>query len=150
MGVIPRQIYRTIEWQLHNAEDAARRCREQLQDVLDRAQPGGSIAGNGKGPPGDRTGKTAVLLCEKAQDIAEQEQWLLCIRLTREYFRGSVTGQVADQYYGRNVTILQVAEQMHYDKQSINRYRDRYVSFLALLASSRGLIRLAAWAEERT
>jgi hypothetical protein len=47
---------------------------------------------------------------------------------------------MAGRYYGQNTTVLSVAEAMFVDKQTVNRYRDRYVAYLALAAACEGLI----------
>ena len=90
--------------------------------------------------PGDRTAKAGLMLLEKGQALSKAEKWLACIRDTRENFKGGLTAQIADAYYGKNVTVLQVAEALNYEKQTINRYRDKFVTYLALLAANRGLI----------
>lgn len=141
MGLMPRKIYQMVEWQLHNAQQTVQRCREAMQDVLDAAASCGEMGGSAvKGVPGDRTARAGLMLLEKELALERAEEWLACILETRQHFAGTLTAQVAEMYYGKGVTVLQVAEALHYEKQTINRYRDRFVSFLALLAASRGLI----------
>ena len=140
MGVIPRRVYRQCEWQLHNAAKQARLLREAWEDILEDALPGGGFARTGGGTPGDRTAGCAIRLGEKSRSVQQAERWLDCIRDTRTHFAGTTDALVADTYYGSGQTILQAADALHYEKQTINRYRDRYVTFLALLAASRGLI----------
>jgi len=139
--MMPRRIYRLVEWQLHNAARTAERCREAVQDALDAAAPGGGMGGMAvQSGPGDRTAAAGLRLLEKGRALENAEAWLACIRETREHFRGSLTLQIAEAYYGKGVTVLQAAEHLNYEKQTINRYRDRIVTCLALLAASRGLI----------
>jgi hypothetical protein len=129
-----------VEWQLHNAQRTAERCREAVQDALDRAAPSGGMGLAVQSGPGDRTARAGLMLLERDQALENAEKWLVCIRETSEHFKGSLTGQIAEAYYGKRVTVLQVAEALNYEKQTINRYRDRFVTFLALLAANRGLI----------
>ena len=97
----------------------------------------------GGGSPGDRTGRAAVTLAADEGSYSRQLCWLKCMDKTREYFDGSPEGRMAVMYYGMRMTMLEVAERMHYDRQTIYRYRDRYVTYLALLAAGKGLISLA-------
>ena len=147
--MMPRRIYRLVEWQLHNAERTAERCREAVQDAVDAAAPNGGMGQKVQSEPGDRTAKAGLILLEKGQALDTAEKWLICIRDTRENFRGRLAAEIAAEYYGKNVTVLQVAEKLNYERQTINRYRDHFVSYLALLAASRGLIHMEGTLEQR-
>ena len=139
MAVIPRSIYREVEWHLHNVP---RLIMEAVDEEPDRLPGGIVMVAGSKGRISDRTGDTALRRVEKAKKTAELEQWMACIEATRKHFDGRVEGDMAGRYYGMNKTVLAVADEMYVDKQTVNRYRDRYVAYLALLAACKGLIRM--------
>ncbi|NLD52084.1 MAG: hypothetical protein GX650_04230 [Clostridiales bacterium] len=142
MATIPKHIYRACEWQLHNRRQTEKAVREAAQDAIDLVTPGGLAAIVSQGSPGDRTGRAALHLAEGDGAYHRQCQWLDCLERTAAQYEGGPEAEFAGLYYGHQRSIIQVAAMMHYDKQTIYRYRDRYVTYLALLAAERGLIRM--------
>ncbi|NLG57616.1 MAG: hypothetical protein GX540_04320 [Clostridiales bacterium] len=142
MATIPKHIYRACEWQLHHRRKTEAAVRAAAEDAIDQVTPCGMASVAGGGSPGDRTGRAALLLSETGGSYCRQLCWLACMDRTREHFDGGPEGRMAALYYGTKRTMLEVADRMHYDRQTIYRYRDRYVTYLALLAAGKGLISL--------
>lgn len=150
MPVIPRGIYRQAEWHLHNV----RRCLAAMarhgavspaqREMIESSQlPGGIVEITGiRGGHSDRTGKAGMALAAGWEKQGLYERWLGCIERTERHFAGMPESDMARRYYGQHVTVLAVAEAMYVDRQTVNRYRDRYVTFLALAAACEGLIDL--------
>lgn len=140
MAVIPRSIYRVVEWHLHNVPRLVSVAREdELSSLLPSGMP---VITGGKGRHSDRTAEAGVRLAGEAAGLARWQRWMDCIRKTERHFAGSVEQEMAGRYYGQNTTVLAVADAMCVDKQTVNRYRDRYVTYLALAAACDGLIDL--------
>lgn len=59
-----------------------------------------------------------------------------------DIFAGKPEAQIANAIYVRHVKQKDVAEVMHYDRQSVRRYRDNYVCYCALLAAEKNLIKV--------
>lgn len=141
MAVIPRNIYRRVEWQLHHAGENELQDQWLVDEAVDSVRSGGIVSIPAfTGAVGDKTAKAATLLMEKREKQQLSKAWLRCIRKAYAHYANSTTLDVVSQYYGSGKTILEVANQLHYDKQTINRYRDRFVAYVALLAASEGLI----------
>ncbi len=137
MAVIPRSIYRTVEWHLHNVPRLLSEWQEDLAGSLPSGIP---VISSGKGSHSDRTAGLALRLAEAKGKQATWQRWNDCISRAQQHFAGMVEGEMALRYYGANTTVMAVAEAMYVDKQTINRYRDRYVSYTALAAACAGLI----------
>lgn len=134
MAVIPRSIYRVVEWHLHNVPRLlAESLRKEMPSLLPSGVP---VISGGKGRHSDRTADIAMSLA----DESKWQRWMDCISKTERHFSGSMEQDMARRYYGQNTTVLAVADAMCVDKQTVNRYRDRYVAFLALAAACDGLI----------
>ncbi|MGI6634203.1 MAG: hypothetical protein ACOX7B_03405 [Christensenellales bacterium] len=138
MAVIPRSIYRVVEWHLHNVPRLVSAAREdELSSLLPSGMP---VITGGKGRHSDRTADAGIRLATDAGRMAQWQRWMDCINATRRHFEGGAEQDMAGRYYGQNTTVLSVAEAMFVDKQTVNRYRDRYVAYLALAAACEGLI----------
>lgn len=143
MATIPKHIYRMCEQQLHRA--AGPGCRGRMPE--DRPLPSLLPSGipqviRGRGGHSDRTAKAGLqLAAENERDM--WLRWVKCIEETERYFEGTPVIDMARRYYGQHVTMIAVAERMYVDKQTAYRYRDRYVTYLAMAAACDGLISLA-------
>ncbi len=150
MAVIPRSIYRVVEWHLHNvpgilqAFEAGMTPEERA--MIQSQQLPGSIpqAGGSRGGHSDRVASMGITLANRASKNERWQQWMRCIQQAQWHFEGSVELDMARRYYGANTTVLAVAEAMFVDKQTVNRYRDKYVTYVALAAACEGLISLGA------
>lgn len=148
MAVIPRSIYRVVEWHLHNVP----RILGELEDgmtltdrdaILSQQLPSGiPKVGGGRGSHSDRVASAGIALAHRASKNAKWQQWMRCIQQAQWHFDGPVELDMANRYYGTNTTVLAVAEDMFVDKQTVNRYRDKYVTYVALCAACDGLITL--------
>lgn len=140
MATIPRSVFRAVEWQLHNREACLRQISEDEQDAVNSGA-GGGIAHAGKGgSTSDRTARSALILAEGDGAYRCRRAWIDCMERVREHFEAGPQGEFAKRYYGKGVTMLQVARAMCYEVQTIYRYRDQYVTYLALVAAGKGLL----------
>lgn len=142
MAIIPRGIYRAVEWHLHNVPRLMhQRDRQERADIVYSQMPGGipCLGGSGGGHS-DKAAKAGIALAEKDSRMDRYRQWQRCIDRTKLHFAGEPEFDMVLRYYGTNRTIEKVAGEMFVNKQTVNRYRDKVVAYLALLAACEGLI----------
>lgn len=134
---VEKSIYRTIEWNLHNAE-RLRREVEEMRDSLINSSGESLDAGMPKGHSkhSDSTALKAVALADYRPAL-----WLEAIGDTMGYYhKHTPEGRMARLFYGRTVTVDKVARHMCLDRRTVLYYRDAFVTRCALYATQRGLI----------
>lgn len=144
MAVIPGHIFRVVENRLHHVCSAWRRAEDARdEEILSEALGGGDgyAVATGASHTSDRTARVALRLQEPAMAGELAAQWGRVIGQVRGMFSGCSEGLLFERYYGLNITVKQLAEQEHYDRQTINRYREKVVSHCALLAAEKGLLK---------
>lgn len=152
MAVIPWKVYSKVEWHLHNRAglvSSAMNAYFKAQQAAEAYQsPTTSEGSHGKGQHGDPTAKKAVALVAASQEVERARRWGLVCDKAFAHFEGTKTGEIALAYYGQKVTILELADTMQIDRQTIRNYRDKFVCVCALYAAEQGLIRMEEGGDE--
>lgn len=109
--------------------------------------PLGHEGGGGSGLPGDPTGRAAERVLRAGERVAEAEAWERVFRiLDRAYPPDGDHQRIIRLRYwerrqdGRPHQIEDIAEALHYERQTILRKRDEYLTRLAFEAALAGLL----------
>lgn len=149
MAVIPGCIFQAVERQLHRCSNLSAEPREHDQDIMSASLGGGqgyACASASRGSHGDRTAKAALAQDAVSRQLEHEASWMLLVSQVRAIFYGHSEELLFERYYGSDLSIKELAAQSYYDRQTINRYREKVVSHCALLAMQRGLLR---WEPDR-
>lgn len=154
MAVIPTAVYRLVEKQLHRRSmltelrNSMAAARARALDV--HAQPPDPVGGGHGSPRQDKLERQVIDMLQAEKAYRSAARWEKAIRLAEQVLYGEEQEQAAGYrqmarlLYDRHMTQAEVAETMHYDRQSVRRMRDRYVAHVALTAAEMGLVRMEA------
>lgn len=158
MAVIPRQVYDDCERKLYQRADLVKDASEKLMRARSIAyslrssmpepltpelakRPGVNPNGiHGSGGSGDQVERAAFAIVQAEAELCTALKWAEVFSRLDEIFAGKPEADIAEAIYIRHKQQKTVAEEMHYDRQSIRRLRDSYVCHCALLAAEKGLI----------
>lgn len=158
MAVIPREIYDACEEKLYQRAKLVQAASERLMFARSKAYAISSPmpapldektakrkgvnpnAIHGSGGASDQVERRAFAIIQAEADLCTALKWAEVFSRLDEIFAGKPEAEIADAIYTRHKQQKDVAEQMHYDRQSIRRFRDSYVCHCALLAAEKGLI----------
>ena len=121
---------------------------EARSDAVSLTGPlGHEDGGGGGGLPGDPTGRAAERVLRARERVAEAEAWeRVFAGLDRVYPPDSDHRRIISLRYweprqdGRPHQIEDIAERLHYERQTILRKRDEYLTRLAFEAALAGLL----------
>ena len=166
MAVIPRPVYDECERMLYQREVTVKKASEKLMfarmkaytvkspmpDPLPPEQcrlPGINPNGiHGSGGNTDPTMNAAFAILQAEAELCTALKWAEVFSKLDEIFQGKPEAEVADAIYTKHRQQKDVAEALHYDRQSIRRLRDSYVCHCALLAAEKGLIKIQEVCED--
>lgn len=158
MAVIPRQVYNDCERMLYQRAALVTRASEKLMLARSKAY---SIASgmpepltgdlakrrgvnpnaiHGSGGKGDRVERSALALIQAEAELCTALKWAEVFSRLDEIFAGKPEAEIAEAIYQQRQQQKDVAKKMNYDRQSVRKYRDRYVCHCAILAAEKGLI----------
>lgn len=158
MAVIPRQVYDECERMLYQRAALVQKASEKLMFARSQAysirssmpeplspdlckRPGVNPNGiHGSGKNTDPTMNSAFALIQAEAELCTALKWAEIFSRLDEIFAGKPEADVADAIYTKHRQQKDVADALHYDRQSIRRLRDCYVCHCALLAAEKGLI----------
>lgn len=151
--IIPKPIYRRIEKKLRDRDVLVASAKARLMDAQ-RAlaacgMPSTDAEPAGKNSHGNRTQRLAIAIAEAEEELQKAQQWADVLRLVDAAFPypGTQEGEVAHWIYGCWDKIGQVCRIMHCDRETVQRRRDSYVVYAALIAAGKGLIDITKEAE---
>lgn len=148
MAVIPWNIYKNVEWHLHNRAHLVENAVENMTDIEDDVFNGSrALSADTRSPSGtskhsDPTAQKAMTIIRAHERVENARKWGFVMDKTFAYFEGTLTGEVALRFYGQRRKILQIATDLDIDRQTIRRHRDEFVCLCALYASESGLIHI--------
>lgn len=141
-------LRREIVWRLkHGAEIRARMERlleEARSDAISLTGPLGHEGTPGKGTPGDPTGRAAEKVLRAREKLETEERWARVferVNMMPETAPGTDAHKVISMLYGGGWTVEETARAMHYERQTIMRRRDEYLTMAAFVAAEEGLTR---------
>ena len=121
-------------------EEARREYAEAVSDAVSLTGPLARDSTSGKGQPGDPTGKGAVRVLRAREKVAEIEAWeKVFTRTEHDFPPGSDQHKVCALHYEGGLTLAEIAQAMHYDRQTIRRKKDEFVYRAAWYAAEEGL-----------
>ena len=146
MAVIPRGIYDACEDALKRRESMIKEAESRLAEARARAYDakGAKLDPNGGGKPQGghksptETGAETVIKAE--EQLERARKWQDIFTQLDKIFEGREESKIAEAIYQQHKQQLEVAEALHYDRQSIRRFRDVYICHCALLAAESGLL----------
>lgn len=160
VAVIPRQVYDDCEQKLYQRADLVKKASEKLMFARSIAysirssmpepltpdlakRPGVNPNGiHGSGGNSDQTERAAFAIIQAEAELCTALKWAEVFSRLDDIFAGKAEAEVADAIYTKHRQQKDVAEALHYDRQSIRRLRDCYVCHCALLAAEKGLIKI--------
>lgn len=146
MAVIPAGVFRRVEWCLHNEsgmlEKAIQARRNTIEDVLQGCGLKDDGMPKGKGGHSEATANKAMVLIKASEEVETARSWVQAIQETYEYFNGSMVCDMAKSYYGKDITITALAEQIGTNKKTLDRMRDKFVCTCAIFAAAQGLVKI--------
>ena len=158
--MIPRRVYDAVEARLYQRRTLVARAAEKLLQVRQKASSVGvkipealppkiqkrrganPAAIHGKGATSDPTESAAFAIIQAEAALCTALKWEEVFSRLDEIFAGKPEAEIAEAIYQQRRQQKDVAVLMHYDRQSIRRYRDTYVCHCALLAAEKGLIKI--------
>lgn len=158
MAVIPREIYDACEEKLYQRAQLVNKASERLMYARSKAYAYGSSmpaplspeiakrpgvnpnAIHGSGGACDQVERSAFAIIQAEAELCTALKWAEVFSRLDEIFAGKPEAEIADAIYTKHKQQKDVAEAMHYDRQSVRRFRDTYVCHCALLAAQKGLI----------
>ena len=146
--ILPKRARRQVEWRLRNRwkmrDEAERLLLEAQSDAISLAGTLGHEGGGRSNLPGDPTGRGADRILRARERVEAAEKWERVFALAEEqYPPGSDHHKIISLYYWSGMKIGAIAEQMHYDRQSIMRKRDEFLTWCCFTAAEEGLTRRA-------
>lgn len=137
---IPEKLYKEIEYNLHhmNAHAVAREAYFDTENSLDDITVRLSDMPKGKSGHGDPTAQKGIALA----DGKESAKWIGAINQTRCWFAGSKESDLLEGYYGKNISIKEMAEKMGVDRRTIQTLRDNIVYRCVMHAIEWGLFKV--------
>lgn len=168
MAVIPRQVYDDCERKLYQRDKLVRVASENLMIARSKAYSAGcpmpeplppNIAKrrgtnpnaiHGNNARGDQVERSALSIIQAEAAMCTALKWAEVFSRLDEIFAGKPEAEVAEAIYQKHKQQNDVAKALHYDRQSIRRYRDVYVCHCALLAAEKGLITIQGGCEDGT
>lgn len=160
MAVIPRQVYDEVEARLYERKTLVVRASERLaraqemaysipsftpEALPEKAMKKRGVNPNtihGKGVTGDPTERATFAILQAEADFCTATKWAEVFSRLDEIFAGKPEAVIADAIYTQHELQKDVAARLHYDRQSVRRYRDTYVCHCALIAAEQGLIKI--------
>ena len=160
MSVIPRDVYSAVEARLYERSTIVTKAARRLSFARAKAQSVGvkipealppkiqkrrgvnPAAIHGKGATSDPTENAAFAIIQAEAALCTALKWAEVFSRLDEIFAGKPEAEIAEAIYQQRKQQKDVAALMHYDRQSIRRYRDTYVCHCALLAAEKGLIKI--------
>jgi len=140
---IPDNLYRHIEWRLHNRKMIAATVDAARQDVLYGRGKSSMNTPRGHSKHSDPTAAKGIMLAEI--DTGTERAWLAIIDDGFAYYAGTQVCNMAKRFYGGNVKVKDVAGKLRVHTQTVNRLRDSFVYYCAIRAAERQIIDLDAW-----
>jgi len=145
MATIPDRIYKIVDWHLRHEKTLLAEARIEADEIKSRALRSGRLLSadgiRAKGGHGDPTAKAALELAKASEVMERAGLWLSVIEETRIIFCGMQEADILDLHYGCGLSVADVGQQIHLEKQMVYTYRDRIVTNCALLAVECGLIK---------
>ncbi len=140
---LDREMYKHVEWYLHNEGLMRKTLREFEQDVL-LASPGTDYRKPAikQTSLGDPVSRKAFLLSEGNEDVRKAWHWMRVIHRTKQWFDGTKEGKLFELFYGKATAIDLVAATMGTNRREISRLRDNVVFRGTMYALEERLIRL--------
>lgn len=149
--IIPRDTYRQVESMLHRRAELLGAAQKALRDAQDRAYyptaPAPDTDHVRTSPAGDRLERAALAVIEAERRVQAAHAWGKVFVLLDRDFYGTKEGEAAEMMYIRHYSQAKVAGQLHVNRQTARRLRDKYVVRAALYASEAGLISITKEAE---
>ena len=144
--ILPKGVRREIEYRLRNRgklrAEAERLLAEALSDAVSLSGPLAREGGSGSGLPGDPTGRAAEKVIRARERIERAEKWERVFDAAgRQYPPGSDHHKIITLHYEGGIGFGALAEMMHYERQSVMRKRDEYLTLCAFIAAEEGLTR---------
>lgn len=146
MAVIPRAIYNLCEDMLRRRgdliTDAERRLAEARAAAYDakRAKMDANGGGRPQGTVSNPTEKGAEAVIKAEEELERARQWQSVFFALDSLFADRAEAAAMDAIYKQHKQQLEVADALHYDRQTIRRFRDTYICHCALLAAEKGLL----------
>ena len=146
--ILPKRTRRQVEWRLRNRwkmrDEAERLLLEAQSDAISLAGTLGHEGGGRSNLPGDPTGRGADRIIRARERVEAAEKWERVFTLAEEQFPpGSDHHKIISLRYWSGLRIAEIAEQMHYDRQTIVRKRDEFLTVCCFIAAEEGLTRRA-------
>ncbi len=140
---LERDMYKRVEWHLHNEALIRETLLKFEQDVLlsspgmDYSEPTTQCS-----PSGDPVSRKAFLLSQGNSEVRKARHWMQVIHRTKQWFAGTKEGKLFELFYGKATAIDLVAAAMGTSRREISRLRDNVVFRGTMYAVEERLIKL--------
>lgn len=145
MSAIPEAVFEAVEKKLRQRDRMAEKALEALAraraKATDVSAPIGA-GGHGKGPPGSRTERGAMIILQAEKRLRKAMKWEKVFRKMDDiYPKDSGEGIIAELIYQKRMSQAEAARACGISRQAVKQRQDRYVTRCAFLAAQAGLIR---------
>lgn len=154
MAAIPRKLYAFIEKKLYEqpyeaVSDAAEALITRREEAFGVKSPGSECSGGRSGGVSNRVQDGVMRVIAAEENLETANRWAFVLTRLSEIFEGTEVAEVADLFYVQKMTEADIAIRISakraqpYTRQTIRRFRDKYVIRAALLAAENGLVRMS-------
>lgn len=138
-SVIPKNIYRTIEYRLHTYNEMKLRIEDWQASVYSTQNTQETI--KGKGRTSDPTARIVINLLNPPKNIKEDMQWAEIIEEAKKFCESKGRSKLFDVWYGCNPTSKTLAAmKIPAHINTLDSWRDDIVYFIAFRASQKNLV----------
>lgn len=136
MGLIDRDLFRRVEFELYNYQANARKLRERQEEIL-YSTPYPS-EGRSEGSVSDPTMARGLRLARLNE--SEQAQWVQCIKDALQLMPPEYRDLVRYKYVD-GLKVEEIADRLHISRAWYFVWRENVVLYIIVLATQRGLIK---------
>ncbi len=145
MTLVPKDIYRTIEWHFFNYEDIKRQIKDYEESQLDMAgrQITSEGLGHGVGKHGDPTAIIAANIVDGGpKHIQKYRQWIRVIDHAKKACEGTRKEDLINLYYNKGGAYYSVAADMNVSVPTFYDIKEEVVAMAYTAAIQSGLLRV--------
>lgn len=162
MGALPPELRTQIERRLFNRANAVRSAEAYLQkcrvdayavkvsapsiDVPDANADGVNPAAiRSTGGTHDAVAMAAMSVVSAEKRLDDARSWAAAMDAADDYFGADdIRVKIIRDHYSSMMQDAQISALLGVDRQTVRRYRDEYITILAIIAAEKGLISIGA------
>ena len=143
-NIIPRSIYKTIEYRLHTYELMKTRISEWEASIYSHNKTIAETSSKAEGFYSDPTALTVIKMLNPPNDIKTDMCWVNTIDRAREHFIDCNKSKecLFEFYYGKDKrSVTAILNDLYCEKQTFYNWRDDLVNWIAMRATQHNLIK---------